>query len=336
VMAEFIDLAGVPFFTTPQGRGVVPEDHELALLGARSLAFREADFVLSLATRSNFIIGYLKPPRWAEDLTVAMVNIDPAELAKTDPAIAVEHDARATLEALNARLRERGADKAWLTPWIERLREKHEVGLARMAAMEVNDSSPIHPLRLMCEIAKVLEKDAVIVEDGHDTLGFCRHSLTSHAPGHRINPGTMGNVGMGMPFAIGAKAAKPDTQVVLVSGDSAFGWNGIEIDTACRHGLPILCVIVNNGGITARPSNPEAMMPGQDLGTPDYHLVATAFGGHGERVEAVEEIAPALRRALASGLPAIVNVIVDPYVASATNLGFAGVMSRSYGDGKGA
>lgn len=333
-MEEFVNLSGVPFFTTPQGRGVVSEDHELALLGARSMAFREADFVLSLGTRSNFIIGHLKPPRWSEELKVAMVNLDPAELAKTQPAVAVQHDVGATLAALNSRLREREPGKARLVPWIERLRGRHEIGLARMAAMELDDSTPIHPLRLMCEVAKVLEKDAILVEDGHDTLGFCRHSLKSHVPGHRINPGTMGNVGLGVPFAIGAKAAKPDTQVVVVSGDSAFGWNGIEIDTACRHDLPIICVIVNNGGITARPSNPEAMMPGQDLGTPDYQMVATAFGGHGERVEKAEDIAPALRRAIASGLPAIINVIVDPYIASATNLGFAGVMSQSYGGGK--
>jgi len=186
----------------------------------------------------------------------------------------------------------------------------------------------------MAEIAKVLDRDSIVIEDGHDTLGFCRHSLKSHRPGHRINPGTMGNVGLGVPFGIGAKAARPESTVFVVSGDSAFGWNGIEIDTACRHNLPIICVIVNNGGITAKPQDPVAEMPGQDLGTPDYQLVATAFGGYGERVERAEGIAPALQRALASGLPAILNVIVDPYVASATHLGFAGVMSSSYGEGK--
>lgn len=333
-MEQFVNLTGVPFYTTPQGRGVISEDHDLALLGARTLAFREADFVLSLGTRSNFIIGHLKPPRWAADLTVAMVNLDADELAKTGPAIAVPHDARLTLEALNARLKERGADKARLRPWIEHLRAKHAASEAKSAAMATNDAHPIHPLRLMAEIAKVMEPDAIVVEDGHDTLGFCRHSLKSHRPGHRINPGTMGNVGLGVPFGIGAKAARPASQVFVVSGDSAFGWNGMEIDTACRHNLPIICVIVNNGGITARPQDPAAAMPGQDLGTPDYQMIATAFGGYGERVEKAADIAPALRRALASGLPSIVNVIVDPYVASATHLGFAGVMSASYGDGK--
>ena len=332
-MAAFVTQAGVPFYTTPQGRGVISENHPLALLGARTLAFREADFVLSLGTRSNFIIGHLAPPRWAEGLTIAMVNLDSDELARTGPAIALPHDARVTLEALAARLSERPLDQARIAPWLARLGEKDAAATAKSQTAASNDAYPIHPLRLMAEIAKVLEDDAVLIEDGHDTLGFSRHSLKSHRPGHRINPGTMGNVGLGVPFAIGAKAARPDTQVVVVSGDSAFGWNGLEIDTACRHDLPILCVIVNNGGITARPRDPAGMMPGQDLGTPDYQQVATAFGGHGERVERAEDIAPALRRALASGLPAIVNVIVDPYVASATHLGFAGVMSASYGEG---
>lgn len=335
-MEEFVSLAGIPFYTTPQGRGVVSEDHPMALLGARTLAFREADFALSLGTRSNFIIGHLAPPRWAAGLTVAMVNLDADELAKTNPAFPIQRDVRVTLEALTARLRERPLDKARLAPWLERLRAKDEASHARMAEMAVNDAQPIHPLRLMAEIAKVLEPDTILIEDGHDTLGFCRHSLKSHRPGHRINPGTMGNVGLGVPFGIGAKAARPDCQVIVVSGDSAFGWNGLEIDTACRHDLPIVCVIVNNGGITARPRDPAGMMPGQDLGTPDYQMVAAAFGGHGERVERAGDIGPALRRAIASGKPAIVNVIVDEHVASATHLGFAGVMSASYGEGKSA
>ena len=333
-MEAFVDLTGVPFFTTPQGRGVISEDHDLALLGARTLAFREADFVLSLGTRSNFIIGHLKPPRWAEAVTVAMVNLDGDELAKTAPAIAVQHDARLVLEALYARLQVRPADTSRLAPWIQHLRQKDAAAGAKMEAMASNNAHPIHPLRLMAEIAKVLDHDSIIIEDGHDTLGFCRHSLKSHRPGHRINPGTMGNVGLGVPFGIGAKAARPGSTVFVVSGDSAFGWNGIEIDTACRHKLPIICVIVNNGGITAKPQDLAAEMPGQDLGTPDYQLVATAFGGYGERVERAEDIAPALHRAIASGLPAILNVIVDPYVASATHLGFAGVMSSAYGEGK--
>ncbi len=334
-MEEFVDLAGIPFFTTPQSRGVISEDHALAILGARSQAFREADFALSIGTRSNFIIGHLTPPRWAADLTVAMVNLDATELAKTKPAIPVQNDARVTLEALSARLRERGTNKARLEPWLARLRDKDASGKARMAEMEVNDSHPIHPLRLMSEISKILEKDGILVEDGHETLGFCRHSLKSYVGGHRINPGFLGNVGLGVPFAVGAKAAKPDKQVVVVSGDSAFGWNGIEIDTACRHNLPIICIICNNAGISARPTDPtKPMMPGQDLGTPDYQMLATAFGGYGERVEKVEDIAPALRRAIDSGRPAILNVIVDPYVHSATDMGFAGVMSQVYAEGR--
>ena len=200
-MEDFVNLTGVPFFTTPQGRGVISEDHGLALLGARTLAFREADFVLSLGTRSNFIIGHLKPPRWAEGVTVAMVNLDGDELAKTAPTIAVRRDAGLVLEALNERLQQRPADKARLAPWIERLRQKDAAASAKMLAMASNDAQPIHPLRLMAEIAKVLDKDSIVIEDGHDTLGFCRHSLKSHRPGHRINRAPWAMSGWACPSA---------------------------------------------------------------------------------------------------------------------------------------
>lgn len=133
---------------------------------------------------------------------------------------------------------------------------------------------------------------AGIGEDGHDTLGFARHSIPTHEAGHRLNPGPLGNVGIGVPFGLGAKAAKPDHQVVVISGDSAFGWLGMTIDSCCRHDLPILVVICNNGGITTR-SEHGSLMPGQHLGYADYQLVCQAFGGHGERVEQAKEIRPA-------------------------------------------
>jgi thiamine pyrophosphate-dependent acetolactate synthase large subunit-like protein len=192
-----------------------------------------------------------------------------------------------------------------------------------------SDSIPIHPLRLMKEIRELLPRNAIVVEDGHDTLGFCRHSIPSFEPGHRINPGTLGNVGVGVPFGMGAKAAKPDAPVVVISGDSAFGWNGMEIDTCVRENLPITVIICNNAGITARSAD-ASMMPSQDLGWSDHQRIAEAFGGVGTRVEWPDELKPALAEALSSGQTTVVNVIVDKYVASATNTGFAGVMGESY------
>ncbi len=157
----------------------------------------------------------------------------------------------------------------------------------------------LYPIFERFHIAIVIPVATVKLEV-HDTLGFSRHAIPAYDAGHRLNPGPLGNVGIGVPFGLGAKAAKPDHQVVVISGDSAFGWMVMNIDTCCRHDLPILVVICNNAGITAR-SKGRPLMPGQHLGYSDYQLVCEAFGGHGERVEKAEEIRPALERALSSG-----------------------------------
>ena len=333
---ELVSISGIPFYTTPQSRGVISEDHPLAFLGARGQAFGEADVVLSVGTRSNFVVGHFEPPRWADNLKVCMVNLDEKEIAKTRPVVGIRADARLTLEALNRRLVERPLDRRLFASWIERLADKDSRAKEKLHLARKNDAYPIHPMRLMAEISEVMDHDAVLIEDGHDTIGFCRHSLKTHKPGHRMNPGTQGNVGLGVPFGVGAKAAAPDKQVIVVCGDSAFGWNGMEISTACLYNLPILVVICNNGGITAKPlpNSDGLLMPGQDLGMQNFQVIAEAFGGYGERVDQAKDIGPALRRALASGKPAIVNVIVDEYVASATNAGFAEVLSEAYTKGK--
>ena len=329
-LRAFIDATGIPFFTTPQGRGAVPEDHPRSFPAARTLAFREADVVLAVGTRANFIVSYFMPPRWSPDLELLAVNLDESELGSSrPPAVGMLADARAALEQFAEAARGR-FDAGSETPWIERLRRKTAESDERQREAMQSGARPIHPLRLMAEIRSWLDRDAVLVEDGHDTLGFCRHTLHTHVLGHRMNPGVLGNVGVGVPVALGAKAARPDTQVVLVSGDSAFGWNGMEMASCCLQNLPIVVVVLNNAGITAR-SREAPMMPGQDLGHVDYQKVCEAFGGHGERVEDPAEIRPALERAMASGRPSVVNVIVDPFVPSATHVGFAGVMSESYG-----
>jgi thiamine pyrophosphate-dependent acetolactate synthase large subunit-like protein len=326
-LRAFVDASGIPFYTTPQARGAVAEDHPRSFPSARSAAFREADVVLAVGTRANFIVGHFRPPRWSAALRLVVVNRDLDEIARY-PArdVALAADAKAALLALAEAARGR-FDAERTTPWVRHLARRAREREERMRPLLESDAVPIHPMRLLGEVREILDRDAVVVEDGHDTLGFCRHTLRSFVPGRRINPGTMGNVGVGLPFALGARAALPESQVVLVSGDSAFGWNGMEIGTCCLHELPVLVVVCNNAGITAR-SRKGPLMPGQHLGHVDYQKVAEAFGGFGVRVEKPGEIRPALEAALASGRPALVNAIVDPHVASATHMGFAGVMGE--------
>ncbi len=161
-----------------------------------------------------------------------------------------------------------------------------------MRAAEVklaNDQVPIHPLRLCKEIRDFIDRDAILAVDGQEILNYARQSIPSYSPAHRLNSGPFGTMGVGLPFGIGAKAACPDRQVVVLHGDGSFGLNAMELDTAVRHKLPILVVISLNGGWTG---DPKKVKPGRDLGYTRFDLVAQALGCHGEFVEAPGEFAP--------------------------------------------
>jgi thiamine pyrophosphate-dependent acetolactate synthase large subunit-like protein len=315
----FVEAAGIPFYTTPISRGLVPEDHALALLNARSTAFREADVVLAVGTRFNWIIQFGRPPRFAADARVIHVDVNPAELGRNRAAdVPIAGDARAVLEQLTAEARGR-LDPRRFSAWVAKL---HAVDTKRSAEMEKamsTDQVPIHPLRLCKEVRDFLRRDAILVVDGQEILNYGRQSMPTFVPGHRLNSGPLGCMGVGLPFGVGAKVAKPDAQVVVVHGDGSYGINAMEIDTAVRHKIPVMVVISNNGGWTAdAPWQRPGPKPGRDLGFTRYDRVAQELGAHGEFVEKPHEIRPALERAWASGRAAVVNVITDPKARATT------------------
>jgi acetolactate synthase-1/2/3 large subunit len=176
------------------------------------------------------------------------------------------------------------------------------------------DQTPIHPLRLCREVRDFLRRDAVLCVDGQEILNYGRQSIPTHTPGHRLNSGPFGTMGVGLPYGLGASVALPDSQVVVLHGDGSFGLNAMELDTAVRHSLPVLTVISNNGGWTAR-DRPKV---GRDLGSVRYDLMAEALGCHGELVESPDQIRPAMERAAATGGPAVVNVLTDPEARART------------------
>jgi thiamine pyrophosphate-dependent acetolactate synthase large subunit-like protein len=164
-----------------------------------------------------------------------------------------------------------------------------------------------------------LERDAILVVDGQEILNFGRQSIPTYEPGHRLNSGAFGCMGVGLPFGVGAKVAKPDKQVLVLHGDGSYGINAMEIDTAVRHNIPVVVVISNNGGWTANaPWQLPLPKPGRTLGFTRYDRVAMEFGAHGEFVEKPHEIRPALERAFKSGKPAVVNVITDDKARAST------------------
>ncbi len=315
-LKELVELTSIPFYTTPQGRGVIPEDHPLCFLGARSTAFREADVVLVIGTRLNFIVGFGLPPRWAANLKVIQVDIADEEIGHNRPVdVGIVGDAQMALRQLieEARPVFRGCSEL---SWVERLRQQDKSGQEKSAALLNSEQIPIHPLRLCKEVRDFMDREAIVAVDGHETLNFARQSVPTFVPGHRMNAGPNGCMGAAVPFGLGAKVAKPDAQVIVLSGDGSFGMNGFEIDTAIRHNLPVLIVINNNGGWAA-----EGVMFGRELGVGRYEKVAEALGAYGEYVERPQDIRSALERAakaVAEGKPAVINVVTDPRAASTT------------------
>jgi len=318
-LQAFVEAAGIPFYTTPLSRGSIPEDHDLAFLFARARAFSEADVVLNVGTRFNYVIQFGRPPRWAVDVKVIQVDVDPTELGHNRPAdVPIFGDARAVLSQLMAEAKGK-LDKGRYRTWVERLKSiDAEKGLESEKAMS-DDKVPIHPLRLCKEVRDFLRRDAILVVDGQEILNYGRQSIPTFTAGHRLNSGPFGCMGVGLPFGSGAKVACPDTQVVVLHGDGSYGINGTEIDTAVRHKIPVLVVISNNGGWTADPKQDK---PGRNLGYTRYDKIAIDYGAHGEFVEKPHEIRAALERAYASRKPAVVNVVTD-YTARATTIRFS-------------
>jgi thiamine pyrophosphate-dependent acetolactate synthase large subunit-like protein len=320
-LRKFVEATGIPFFTTPQGRGVIAEDHQRSFPGARSTAFREADVVLVIGARANSMLSFLRAPRFSADAKFINVNVDGKEIGHNRAAeVGIIGDAKLVLQQLPEAAKGR-IDGRQETAWVAQLAAKHRSNQERSAALMHSDKTPIHPLRLCNEVKDVITRDTILVVDGHEILNFARQSIPIYQARASLNAGPHGCMGVGIPFGIGAKAAAPDKPVVVLSGDGAFGWNGMEMDTAIRHKLNIVVVLSNNGGFTSRQTGGNV---GRDLGYQRYDKMVEAFGGYGEFVEKPEGIRPALERAINSGKPALVNVCTDPEAQATTDMGFAG------------
>ena len=318
---EWVIKSGMPIYTTPQGRGVLPEDHPRAFLNARSAALKEADLLLVVGTRLNYVFGHLKPPRISKSAKVIRIDVDPSEISASSRVdLGILGDAKTVLmQLINAGKSVFDEDK--YASWRDQLAAIDASKQKDAEQAMSTNNLPIHPLRLCKEIRDFMDRDAILVVDGQEILNYGRQSIPTLRARHRINSGTFGTMGVGMPFGVGAKVARPDQQVIVLHGDGSFGLNGMEIDTAARHNLPIIVVISLNGGWTA---DPKRNKPGRDLGYTRFDLFAQSLGCHGEQVENPADIRPALERAKAAiknGKPALVNVVTD-FAARAVTVRF--------------
>ena len=309
-LKRLVEVAHLPLNVNGMARGVLPPGHPLFFPRARGKTLGEADLILVIGALLDFRLNFGQPPVFAEGAKLVYLDVD--DHRKHRPAeAAIYGDLRASLAALAA-----AAAAPERPEWLARLRESEAAARGRDAALMQVDSSPVHPARLIAEVDRFADPEAIVVGDGGDFVSFAGRLIERRQPGLWIDPGPFGALGSGPAYAMAARLARPDRQVVLLSGDGAFGFSAMEFDTMVRHRIPVVCVVGNNG-IWALEKHPMQSMLGMsvaaDLGhNTRYDKVVEALGGYGEMVERPEQIRPALERAFASGLPACVNVICDP------------------------
>lgn len=308
---------GLPYVSSPMGRGIIPDDNPHYVNGCRSAALAAADAVVMIGGRFNWIFNFGRPPRYATGVRIAQIDVCAEEMySAANVELGIVGDAAVAAGQLHQRLADRKL-RCQDTGWLTELTKKRAENEARIADRVSSDRLPLDPHRVIGEIAKALDRDASIAVDGEVTMGIARVLLPSYVSRSRLNAGPTGCIGTGIPYAIGAKLARPEAQSLALVGDYAFGTAGMEIETAARVGANVVIVVCNNEGIGGRGLQESSFPKDSDgiasLLPANYEKLAEMVDGHAERVEKPDEIAPALQRALAADRPAIVHVRVDPF-----------------------
>ncbi|OBF61628.1 hypothetical protein A5753_16685 [Mycobacterium sp. 852002-51971_SCH5477799-a] len=302
----------IPVLMNGMARGAVPADHPLAFSRVRGKALGESDVALIVGVPMDFRLGFGA----VFGAQTQLIVVDRAEPERRHPR-PVQAELYGDLLTILAALAP--ATSTDHQGWIDELRTAETASRAEEKAELADDRSPLHPMRVYAELAPMLDRDAIVVIDAGDFGSYAGRVIDSYQPGCWLDSGPFGCLGSGPGYALAAKLACPDRQVVLLQGDGAFGFSGMEWETLVRHNVPVVSVIGNNG-IWGLEKHPMEALYGYSVvaelraGT-RYDEVARALGGHGELVAAPGELRPALDRAFGSGLPAVVNVLTDPDVA---------------------
>jgi acetolactate synthase-1/2/3 large subunit len=298
-----------PVFPNGSGRGSLPPGHPLLFQHARSTALAAADVVLVVGAPLDFRLRYGR----IGDGALVHVHADARELGRNrSPEEGIVGHCALALEALTG-----GLDRRERPEWLETVRAAEDGWWRRHRVELESDAAPLHHYRLAAELDRVLPDDAVVIGDGGDVVAALARVLRVRRPGHWLDPGPFGCLGVGPGFALGVGAAGFGGPLVVVLGDGAFGLNGMELDSLVRLGIPAV-LVVGNDGAWGEIRIPQVGIYGPEgevatrLAPSRYDRLTEVFGGHGEHVERPAELAPALERALAAGTPAIVNVLLDP------------------------
>ncbi|MEO3810893.1 acetolactate synthase [Sphaerisporangium sp. B11E5] len=319
---DFAESFRLPVIPNGQGRGILPAGHELLVTRARGAAFAQADLVIVAGAPLDFRLGYgfFGGKEGAPLAKVVHLADTPSQLAThIGTAASAAGDLSLLFWSLSTACAEAGVSPKAYEPWLSTLAEKAAAAIAGDAELLESGADPIHPMRVYGELNRLLAEDAVVIGDGGDFVSYAGKYIEPRRPGCWLDPGPYGCLGTGLGYAIAARLARPESQVVLLLGDGAAGFSLMDVDTLVRHKLPVVMVCGNNG-MWGLEKHPMQMLYGYDVAAElqpqcRYDQVVTALGGAGELVTSPEEIGPALRRAFDSGVPYLVNIATDPQIA---------------------
>ncbi|XP_045500216.1 2-hydroxyacyl-CoA lyase 1 isoform X1 [Colias croceus] len=328
---KLVDSTGIPFLPTPMGKGVVPDESAYCVSTARTQALLQADVILLLGARLNWMLHFGQPPRFAPDVKVIQVDISPEEFHNSIKSeVAIHSDIKPFTEALSQRLSNK---KFSLQPnnnaWWQSLKEKQKKNTEFVEAQANNKTQPLNYYAVFKAVQANIPKDSIIVSEGANTMDIGRGMLLNNQARHRLDAGTFGTMGVGPAFAVASamwcRDYAPNKRVVCVEGDSAFGFSGMEIETMFRYKLPVIIIIVNNNGIYSG-FDKETMKDFQSAGdiaqcTPPtalssevrYEKMMEMFGSSGHLCRTVEEIETAIKAAIqVTDRPSIINILISP------------------------
>ena len=310
-----VETSGIPYLPMSMAKGLLPDDHPQSAGAARSLALKDSDVVLMIGARLNWLLSHGKGKQWGgEPKTFVQIDIEPREMdSNVGIAAPLVGDIGSCVAALLA-----GMGAGWRAPpaeWTGAIKAKVETNVARMAPKLMNNNTPMDFHSALGALRTIIKQrpDAILVNEGANTLDFARGIIDMYQPRKRLDVGTWGVMGIGMGFAIGA-AVETGKPVLAVEGDSAFGFSGMEVETICRYNLPVCVVVFNNNGIyRGTDTNDASADPATTVFVKDsrYDLMMEAFGGVGVKATTPDELSRAVNQAMDSGKPTLVNAVID-------------------------
>ncbi|MCE2867320.1 MAG: thiamine pyrophosphate-binding protein [Oxalobacteraceae bacterium] len=317
VLIELLSRLGAAYLDTGESKGLVPESHPSVVAAMRGVVMKQADVVLTLGRRLDFQLAYGSPAVFGNAKFVRIADCAAELRDNRRGAVEILASCDLTLQAMLEVATERApaSDKSWLDNLRQQHQERSEKLSLSMRNAKAGSDGLMHPNQILSALRDVVDDDAILVADGGDFLSFARVGLSATT---YLDPGSLGCIGVGTPLGVAASLVCPDKTVVVATGDGAFGFNAMELDTAVRHNAPLLVVVANNGAwaIEVRDQiESYGKVVGTRLKFSDYAAMAKGLGLYAERVERAEDLNGAIERALANR-PALLDVLVTPEAVS--------------------